>query len=66
MSSIQQGVRLEGVLHYYSVIQEVKIPGKKDFGFSYESRLFVTNTEEESQASDILLPGDEIIQVRTC
>ena len=47
-------------------MQEVKIPGKKDFGFSYESRLFVTSTEEGSSASAVLLPGDEILQVRTC
>ena len=33
------------------------------FGFSYESRLFVTSVEEGSAASDWLLPGDEIIQV---
>lgn len=44
--------------------QEIKIPGKKDFGFSYESRLFVTSTEEDSSSVGLLLPGDEIIQVQ--
>lgn len=42
---------------------EVKIPGKKAFGFDYESRLFVVSVEEGCAAADWLLPGDEIIQV---
>ena len=45
------------------LVQEIKIPGKKDFGFSYESRLFITSTEEGTAASDLLVAGDEIIQV---
>ena len=44
-------------------IQEVKIPGRKAFGFSYHSRLFVSAVEEGSAAADWLLPGDEIVQV---
>ena len=44
--------------------QEVKIPGRKAFGFSYHSRLFVSAVEEGSAAADWLLPGDEIVQVR--
>ena len=43
--------------------QEVRIPGKKDFGFSYESRLFVTSAEEGSIAAESLMPGDEIVLV---
>ena len=42
----------------------MRIPGKKAFGFSYESHLFVTGVEEGSAAADWLLPGDEIVQVR--
>ena len=45
-------------------VQEVKIPGRKAFGFSYHSRLFVSAVEEGSAAADWLLPGDEIVQVR--
>ena len=46
--------------------QEVKIPGRKAFGFSYHSRLFVSAVEEGGAAADWLLPGDEIVQVRRC
>ena len=44
-------------------LQEVKIPGKKMFGFSSETRLFVSSVEEGSTAADLLAPGDEITQV---
>jgi hypothetical protein len=44
-------------------LQEVKIPGKKMFGFSSETRLFVSGVEEGSTAADLLAPGDEITQV---
>lgn len=44
-------------------LQEVKIPGKKMFGFSSETRLFISSVEEGSTAADLLAPGDEITQV---
>ena len=44
-------------------LQEVKIPGKKMFGFTSETRLFVSSVEEGSTAADLLAPGDEITQV---
>ena len=43
--------------------QEVKIPGKKSFGFTPETRLFVSSVEEGSTAAELLIPGDEIVQV---
>ena len=46
-------------------MQEVKIPGKKMFGFTSETRLFVSSMEEGSAAADLLSPGDEIVQVCT-
>ena len=47
-------------------MQEVKIPGKKMFGFTSETRLFVSSVEEGSTAADLLAPGDEITQVCVC
>ena len=41
----------------------VHLPGRKPFGFSYHSRLFVSELEEGSVAKPYLLPGDEIIKV---
>ena len=41
----------------------MKIPGKKMFGFSSETRLFVSSVEEGSTAADLLALGDEITQV---
>lgn len=48
---------------FYHLLQEVKIPGKKMFGFTSETRLFVSSVEEGSTAADLLAPGDEIVQV---
>ena len=50
--------------HTHTHTQEVKIPGRKSFGFTYETRLFISTVDEGSTASDWLLPGDEIVQVR--
>ena len=47
----------------HGFMQEVKIPGKKMFGFSSETRLFVSSVEEGSTAAELLAPGDEITQV---
>ena len=51
---------------FHGCTQEVKIPGKKMFGFTSETRLFVSSVEEGSTAADLLAPGDEITQVCVC
>lgn len=43
--------------------QEIKVPGKKVFGFMPETRMFVSSVEEGSTAAELLSPGDEIVQV---
>ena len=42
----------------------MKIPGKKTFGFSYETRVFVSGVEPLSSAGGVLNVGDEVTQVR--
>lgn len=41
----------------------MKIPGKKTFGLTTETRLYVSSVEEGSTAAELLAPGDEIVQV---
>ena len=43
---------------------QVHIPGRKVFGFVYESRLFVSRVEQCGAATNLLWSGDEIVQVR--
>ena len=42
---------------------QVHIPGRKVFGFTYESRLFVSRVDQYGAAADLLWSGDEIVQV---
>ncbi|KAL5505125.1 hypothetical protein EMCRGX_G006506 [Ephydatia muelleri] len=42
---------------------QVHIPGRKVFGFVYESRLFVSRVEQCGAAANLLWSGDEIVQV---
>ncbi len=50
----------------YPPFQEVRIPGKKSFGFSYETRVFVSTVDREAQAAGTISHGDEIVQVNMC
>ena len=43
---------------------QVHIPGRKVFGFTYESRLFISRVDQCGASANLLWSGDEIVQVR--